>query len=131
MHFVTDWRDYFKHLLKKPREASWIVTNIGVLDGGVSVSEGASGEGTDGDGKVMSKWHIRKAYFTLSVEVPGPGIAVSCVTVKGGEMCVDLTWEEGVVDESIGVKTADDVGRWLRRIGGGFLDGCDGTSSTE
>lgn len=116
MHFITDWREYLKRLLRKPRDHTWVVTNLGVLDGGLLTASAKDGDGEVNKG---SKWYIRKAYFTLSAQVPGPGIAVSVVTVKGGEMCVDVTWEEGVVEDKIGEQVAADIERWLRRIGTG------------
>ncbi|EEU39865.1 uncharacterized protein NECHADRAFT_79513 [Fusarium vanettenii 77-13-4] len=33
MGFIADWREYAKEAQQKPRAATWLVTNLGVLDG--------------------------------------------------------------------------------------------------
>ncbi|KAM7213085.1 Alcohol acetyltransferase domain containing protein [Rhypophila decipiens] len=109
MKFVGDWQEYLRDAMFKPRTASWMVTNIGVLEG--------DPEGAGGDGQ-KNRWHIRKAYFTASAEVAGPGFAVCSVSVRGGELCVEVTWEVGVIEDRVGEAVTAEVERWMRNIGG-------------
>lgn len=100
-HLESDWRAHFKTALKKPRTHSWIVTNLGVMEG--------VGDGTG--------WVIRKARFSLSAWATGPAVQICVVTVKGGDLAVDVTWQDGVVDAEVGEQVAADLEAWLGHFG--------------
>ncbi|KAM0556695.1 hypothetical protein ACHAPJ_005753 [Fusarium lateritium] len=103
MNFVKDWRVQKKQQLKKPRVGAWGVSNLGTLDGEVE----GSGSG----------WKIERAVFQLSCELTSPVFHISSISVKGKELCVDVSWQEGVVDAEVGDKLASDVEAWLRFLG--------------
>jgi hypothetical protein len=103
MGLVKDWRVQKKQQLKKPRVGAWGVSNLGTMDGDV-----------EGSG-----WKVERAVFQLSCEVTSPVFHISSISVKGREMCVDVSWQEGVVDAEIGVKLAADMEAWLRFLGVG------------
>ncbi|PVH99917.1 hypothetical protein DM02DRAFT_415449 [Periconia macrospinosa] len=101
MKFVPDWRAQMKSDLKKPRKPSWIVTNIGVLQGK----------------KAAGKWSICRGQFTLSTETPAAALLISIMTVRDGEMVVTCTWQDSVVEASLVECVVADLERWLRQIG--------------
>lgn len=89
----------FRNRLKKPRVGAWGVSNLGAIDGG------------DGE------WAMERAIFQLSAEVMAPVFHMSSISVEGKEMCVDVTWQEGIIDRSVGERLASDMDAWMRYLG--------------
>ncbi|KAH7251489.1 hypothetical protein BKA59DRAFT_394063 [Fusarium tricinctum] len=106
MKLVTDWQEYHRNTLKKPRELSWIVTNIGVMD---NKPKGAAG-GEDG-------WSLEKARFSLCADVAGPAMQIGTASVKGGGLTIDLTWQDLDELNDVGTRLAQDVESWLMYLG--------------
>ncbi|KAM0341684.1 hypothetical protein ACHAPU_009932 [Fusarium lateritium] len=102
MKLVTDWQDYHKSAEKKPRELSWIVTNVGVMDGKNEVEDG---------------WSMAKSRFTLSADVAGPAMQISSVSVKGGGLTIDISWQDMEELNEVGERLAKDVESWLMHLG--------------
>jgi hypothetical protein len=118
--YVTDWQQTMRNLAKKTRQFSWLVTNIGVLDGnastGLSSTTTRSPTGSDtksGDGQ---RWSIGRAQFGLSTEVPAAAIEFSPVSVAGRGMCVSATWADCAVDATLGERIMADLERWLAQL---------------
>ncbi|KAI1373900.1 hypothetical protein F4677DRAFT_447872 [Hypoxylon crocopeplum] len=115
--FVGDWRAQQREKATKPRQLSWLVTNLGVMEGKGSSSpttpESVVGKGKDGSEEA---WSIRQAQLTLSAEVPGAAIVFSAMTVAGGALCVAGIWRECLFDPSFGDQIVGDVEQWLRII---------------
>lgn len=104
MKFVKDWRKMMSEHVGKQRTVGWAVTNLGVLDG----------EGTgDGDGDV---WKINEARFTLSAQASGAAITISVVSVGGQSLCVDVSWQDGVIDERVTDTLVTDIKEWLECV---------------
>jgi len=103
MNFVKDWRVQKKQQLKKPRVGAWGVSNLGTLDGAI-----------EGSG-----WKIERAVFQLSCELTSPVFHISSISVKGKEMCVDVSWQQGIIDAEIGDTLASDMEAWIRFLGAG------------
>jgi len=99
MHYVKDWREQMKMKLSKPRARSWGVTNLGSFKGG--------------EGK---QWSIQGARFHLSAEVNAPAFHISVVSVHGGDLCVDIGWQQGIMDDAIGERLATDIEQWLKYL---------------
>ncbi|KAK5053888.1 hypothetical protein LTR84_001850 [Exophiala bonariae] len=99
MHYVKDWRELMKSKLSKPRARSWGVTNLGSFE---------SGE--------LKQWSIQGARFHLSAEVNAPAFHISAVSVQGGDLCVDIGWQEGIMDNAIGERLAVDIEQWLKYL---------------
>ena len=108
--FAGDLQDYYKLLMEKPRYCAWLITNIGVIDGKGSAAPNDEGE--------RSAWAIEQCQFTLSADLTGPFYQFATMTVKGGELSVNLCWSRGVVDETIGEELLVDVEKWLHFIAG-------------
>lgn len=105
MKLVTDWQDYHKTTLKKSREVSWEVTNLGVVD-----SRPDAGAEEDG-------WGIEKARFSLCADVAGPAIQLNVTSVKGGNLTVEVSWQGLEELNDVGYRLADEVEAWLLHLG--------------
>ncbi|KAM5341351.1 hypothetical protein ACJ41O_014382 [Fusarium nematophilum] len=103
MKLVRDWREYHQEMEKKPRALSWIITNVGVIDGQPK---------TGGD-----SWSIDEAKFTLSSDVAGPFLQISSVSVKGGSLSIHVSWQDHEDGNHIGWQLAKDLEAWLRELG--------------
>lgn len=99
MHLVPDWRAEHKSHMKKPRGAGMLVTNLGVLDGG--------------DRNDTQSWGIDQARFQLSAGVTTPSFQVSAISVKGGDLCLNFAWQDGVVPNDMGDQLMSDVESWI------------------
>ncbi|KAI0551866.1 alcohol acetyltransferase-domain-containing protein [Xylaria curta] len=105
MQLVHDWRTQQESETRKPRYLSWLVTNLGVLNGGGSEKR-----------QDLDRWAIRKADLLLSAEVPSAALSVSIMTVKDEQMCVSCTWQDCVVDEGLVEHLMGDLKRWVDEI---------------
>ncbi|KAK1143238.1 Alcohol acetyltransferase [Aspergillus melleus] len=118
---IADWRAEMSRAVLKPRRASWVVTNLGVLDShGSNVdlekAPGGSSGSSSGD-QNDGKWCIREAQFVLGANVPAAALSISPIAVKGGSFCVTVSWQKCVLEEGIGERFTGDLERWMRFIG--------------
>lgn len=107
MKLASDWQAQQKGEAQKARHLSWLVTNLGVLDGGVANTQSGHEEA----------WRLRRGEMVLSTEVPSAAISVSILTVKGEKMCVTCSWQDCVVDQDMGERLIGNLERWLNDIG--------------
>lgn len=103
MNIIPDWRAEHKHHLAGQRLGGIVLTNLGVMDGG--------------DKDDTSSWAIESAMFQLSPEMAGLPIGISAISVKGGDLCVDISWQESVLPESVMGQLSSDVESWMRALG--------------
>lgn len=106
MKLLTDVKSYLEDDLKKPRRTAWLITNLGVIDGTPSLK---------GD-QLSESWSIRSASFAVSPETNGPLFNLSPLAAKDGELWIDFTWQDGIVDDSLGHQLVADVETWIRYI---------------
>jgi hypothetical protein len=99
--YVTDWQKTMSDMAKKTRQFTWLVTNVGVLNGG-----------TSGD----QKWSIDRAQFGLSAEIPAAAIEFAPISVAGQGMCVSANWPDCAVDVKFGERIMADLERWLAQL---------------
>ncbi|KAI1205310.1 uncharacterized protein F4807DRAFT_471162 [Annulohypoxylon truncatum] len=85
---------------RRPREVSWSVANLGVIDGEI-------------EGRPES---IKYAQYTSSAEASGAALVVSLVTVKETELCVTMTWQQCAMDERLAAHVLYDMEEWLGQI---------------
>lgn len=102
MGYCPNWISQQKREAGRTRHLSWLVTGLGVLDGGSTEKDG---------------WSLRRAELVLSAEVPSAAISVSLMTVKDEQMCVTCSWQDGVVEERVGQGLLRDLEMWLNQIG--------------
>ena len=99
---VKDWQETMGDMARKTRQFSWIVTNIGVMEGGGG-----------------SEWSMSRAQFGLSAEIPAAAIEISPVSVAGEGMSVGASWPDCAVEESFGEGVMADLERWLGQLARG------------
>ncbi|KAH8701388.1 hypothetical protein GQ44DRAFT_831895 [Phaeosphaeriaceae sp. PMI808] len=103
--YVTDWQKTMSDMAKKTRQFSWLVTNVGVLNGVTSEP-----------GNDDQKWSIDRAQFGLGAEIPAAAIEISPVSVAGRGMCVSADWPDNAVDVVFGERIMADLERWLAQL---------------
>jgi hypothetical protein len=105
-YIANDYKKYFLGMLGQKRKESFEMSNIGVLDGGVE--EPTSGK--EGDDQVKrQKATFDRVVFCQGAYTYGQPFTFTVVTAKNGDMCVVLTWEDGVVEG----KDAEGLLMWL------------------
>lgn len=119
--YVTDWQQTMSDLANKKRQFSWLVTNIGVVDGSASKgkSKTTTQSPTNGDTEPadeIQRWSIERAQFGLSAEIPAAAIEFAVVSAAGGGMCVSATWPDCAVDSTLGQRIMADMERWLNQL---------------
>lgn len=55
--------------------------------------------------------------FTQCGMVSGPAIGFNCTSIRGGSFTISITWERGVVEESLIEHVAEDLQYWLNHEG--------------
>jgi hypothetical protein len=111
MKLVSDWRPFVKSAADKPRESSWEVSNLGVVDSTASTSNNKTGDDEQ-------QWEIERVLFTQSAAVPGPAVCVNPVAVKGGDLTMTFSWQGHVVNNEFALGMCSDVTKWLEAAGG-------------
>ncbi|KAI0465886.1 alcohol acetyltransferase [Xylaria cf. heliscus] len=109
LKFVKDWNAQMKNAARRPRQASWMVTGLGVIDGDMA-------SGHDPVQANNSLWKIRRAQFALSAEVTAAALMISPMTAAGERLCVGGSWQECAVDATLGECVMADLERWLGHI---------------
>ncbi|KAL9054772.1 MAG: hypothetical protein Q9162_003970 [Coniocarpon cinnabarinum] len=118
--YVTDWQQTMRGMARKTRQFSWLVTNIGVMDGNQSTGPSSSTmrpstkrNSNFNDGQ---RWSICRAQFGLSAEIPAAAIEFASVSVAGHGMCVSANWPDCAVDAMLGERIMADLERWLLQL---------------
>lgn len=102
LKFVAgDFPKFFKGSLGTKRSHSFELTNVGVVEGGVG------GEGAFFD----------RVLFSCGGCTFGPPFSFQLATAKGGDMCLNLRWEDGIVEGGIAVEVLRGVGEELGVLG--------------
>ncbi|VUC28948.1 unnamed protein product [Clonostachys rosea] len=109
LRYVSDWEAEKKKRIKRPREYAWLVSNIGVLKDDHADVDVANGEAIN--------WQIEQGQFSLSSEVTGCAFGVSAVGFEHGGLCIDVSWQDGIYDNSLGEGLAGDIGKWMGELG--------------
>ncbi|KAH7114832.1 hypothetical protein EDB81DRAFT_919924 [Dactylonectria macrodidyma] len=109
MKLVHDWQEYHGDQAKRDRELSWIVTNLGVIDGESEVETAVHG-GND-------RWSINQANFALSAHVAGPFVQISTPSIEARDLSVTLSRQEPIEGNETCARLAQGVEAWLRFLG--------------
>ncbi|KAJ4414380.1 Alcohol acetyltransferase [Neurospora sp. IMI 360204] len=96
---VSDWRRQLREEAKRPRKSSWAVSNLGAMEGKPPTLDG---------------WSITRMSMILCANVVASAFGIAIASVKGGDLVVSVTWQEGVVDEKVvGEALVVSMERWL------------------
>lgn len=115
---VTNWHKTMTAMATKKRQFTWLVTNIGVMDGNMpSVNlKTETPAASDVVSDDCQNWSISRAQFGLSAETPFAAIEFGAVSVAGGGMCVSAMWLDCAVEEKFGEKIVADMESWLPQL---------------
>lgn len=110
MDYVTDWQKRWEGKIGKSRDATWEVSNIGLI------------KGVTDDYQSLGVWDIRRSFFTQPAFLAGPGFGVNVTGVEGGEVTLTLNWQGGIIDDTIVNGVVEDLSSWLEefRLNGSF-----------
>ncbi|KAH6994980.1 alcohol acetyltransferase-domain-containing protein [Ilyonectria destructans] len=108
MKLVGDYRDYFKGQMTKPRHSSWLVSNLGVIDGGLPSAASPDKQ---------QDWTMERAYFALGANTMGSTLTISPLAVKNGPLMIGVSWQNETVDVSLGEGAVAGLETWLNHIG--------------
>ncbi|KAI0425628.1 hypothetical protein F5Y09DRAFT_321236 [Xylaria sp. FL1042] len=111
MRLVPDWRAQLRADAGKARPYSFVVSNLGVLDGEPRDTE------EEKNRDAGSRWKIAHSTFAISAEVCGAAFQVSPITVRDGALCMGCSWQDCVVDLKLAEAMVVDLERWLRFLG--------------
>ncbi|KAL1594546.1 Alcohol acetyltransferase [Paraconiothyrium brasiliense] len=105
MKLCSNWLTQQESEAHKTRYLSWLVTNLGVIDGRSGLVDRQDG------------WSLRWAELLLSAEIPSAAFSVSMMTVKERDLVVTCSWQDCVLDASLGEQLMVDLEQWLKEIG--------------
>ncbi|KAI5458527.1 alcohol acetyltransferase-domain-containing protein [Mariannaea sp. PMI_226] len=103
MGAVGDWKKYHIDISRKPRVSSWMVTNVGVINGQPKADHHG--------------WSIQGGSFALSANIVSAMFTLSTITVKDRGLCIVVSCQDHIVDASVGERLVADVEGWLNYIG--------------
>lgn len=119
--YVGDWQSTMRDMAKRPRQFTWLVTNLGVLHGRArpEVIDGDKTKNNEGGSQIADRWSITRAQFGLSAETPAGAIEFSPVSVAGGGMVMGANWHDSAVDVKLGERVVRDLHQWLSQLATG------------
>lgn len=111
---VGDWRAQLSEEARRPRRTSWVITNLGVIDGNPEpLVPGPQGE----------DWEISRTQFIMCANVVASAIGISTAAVKGGDLVITCAWQDCVVEKRLGEAFVTSLEIWLNftsRYAGGW-----------
>jgi len=100
LKFLNDYGGWLRGHVGHKRDHSFEVSNVGIVDGGIE------GE----------KPRIKTLLFSQSRNVTGAALVFSVASVKGSDIGISLTWQEGVVDRETAERVLAELDVELRQI---------------
>jgi hypothetical protein len=84
LRFLKDYSGWFKKRIGKRREASFELSNIGAVGGGMEKGDTA---------------RFTRIIFSQSASITGPPYCFCVATVNGGDMAIALTRQDGILED--------------------------------
>jgi hypothetical protein len=101
LKFLSNFEEFFWSKVGKERSWSFELSNVGLADGGLS-------------GSGVAK--LRRLVFSQPANVAEAPYVFSVAGVKGGDMVIALTWQEGVLEEAKAEKVMKDLENELHLV---------------
>ncbi|KAL1868744.1 Alcohol acetyltransferase [Diaporthe australafricana] len=102
MDYVTDWQKRWQEKIGTQRDATWEVSNIGLIKGSSNEGQGA--------------WAIQRSFFAQPAFLAGPAFGVNVTGVEGAGVTLTLNWQDGVIDDAIVDGVVEDLSAWLEEF---------------
>lgn len=109
---VGDWRAQLAEHLRRPRPCSWVITNLGVIDGSPSIP--SSPPNASAKPEPGSSWAMTHAQLLMCANVVSAAFGISVAAVKGGDLVINCNWQDCVVDVNLGEAFVTSLERWLK-----------------
>lgn len=108
MDYVTDWQKRWQGKIGTQRDATWEVSNIGLIKGVSNEGQGA--------------WAIQRSFFAQPAFLAGPAFGVNVTGVEGAGVTLTLNWQDSVIDNAVFEGLVEDLSAWLKdfRVKGTF-----------
>jgi hypothetical protein len=101
LRFLDDYAGFLRKKVGSKREYSFEVSNVGVMDG------------LDDHANVV---RVKRVLFSQSSNVTGAAYVFSVASVKGGDLVVGLTWQDGIVEAELAQKVLLGLDTELRSL---------------
>jgi hypothetical protein len=108
---IGDWRAQLSEEARRPRRTSWVITNLGLIDGSPAISSTAADASPSSE--LESSWSIARAQFILCANVVASAIGISTAAVRGGDLIITCSWQDCVIDVNLGEVFVTSLERWL------------------
>lgn len=96
--FIKDWRSHHRDVTRKPRVGSWLVTNLGTVEGG------------------SGPWNMTSSSFINPSEMCSAAFCVTAISVKGGSLTLGVSWQKCVMEGSIAEQLVSNMEAWLSQL---------------
>ncbi|KAI0103937.1 hypothetical protein GGR51DRAFT_522942 [Nemania sp. FL0031] len=104
---IDDWRAQLREEARKPRRTSWVITNVGLIDGRPTQADDAQERG------LRHTWSCTRAQLIMCANVVSSAFGIATASVKGGDLIITCTWQDCVVDAHTGEAFVADLESWL------------------
>lgn len=115
---VNDWRAYLAESTQRPRPASWVITNLGVIDSSPDVTSFSDVRVDLPSAKIEpeSSWSITRSQVVMCANVVSAAFGISMTAVQGGDLVINCTWQDCVISIMLGETFVANLERWLKCI---------------
>ncbi|KAK0737712.1 alcohol acetyltransferase [Apiosordaria backusii] len=104
--WVSDWKKFWLSKIDTPRQTTWEVSNIGSVRGTSNRSR-------------SPVWQICRSVMSQGATIAGAAIGVNVAGAAGGDICITLSWQEGIVETNVVERIALDLRRWFGQLSNG------------
>lgn len=108
---VPDFIQYWRVKDGIKREATWEISNVGVISAADSSPSSSVNDSS-------TRWRHVSAIFTNGAMVAGAGIGVNVISVEGGVLTIAISWQETVVAEELVEGLASDITNFIQDLQG-------------
>jgi hypothetical protein len=103
LRYLNDYGTWLRSRIGQERLESFEVSNIGVMDGGLDHQSNVA--------------KVKRILFSQSSNVMGPAYVFNIATVKGGDLAIALTWQDGILNDEVAENVLVGLDTELRGLG--------------
>jgi hypothetical protein len=116
MRLVKDWRQQMSDTAKRPRQFSWWVTGVGVLEHRSELDKMTTS--MPDNSLPEDSWVVNRAQFAFSTETTAAAFNISPMTAAGNRLTVGVSWQDCICDVEMAEHVMRDLQQWLGQIAG-------------
>ncbi|KAM4065226.1 alcohol acetyltransferase domain-containing protein [Hirsutella rhossiliensis] len=107
---IGDWRTQLTEHTRRPRPSSWVITNLGLIDGSPTSLLSAG----DAKPEPGSTWSMTRTQLLMCANVVSSAFGISVAAVKGGDLVITSSWQDCVIDVNLGEAFVKNLERSLK-----------------